>query len=224
MPPSAVDLQERMQRVDALLADLEQSADPGTRAAVTEIVQGLLALHAAALRTVLERLAGIAPDGPAALRELADDELVANVLLLHELHPAGLEQRLRRAVADLAPALAPRGATAELLGLTPGGAAQVRIHASGQCGATRAAAREAVSQALYAAAPELGGIEFVDEPAGPSGFVPLANFEQALRGARGRAEPGRAAPGTAPAQAALPQAAPAPAGAIPPTLIQPARS
>ena len=67
--------------VEALLDRLEALADPAAREAATATVQALLALYGEGLGRIVERV------GPAQARALAEDELVAHLLLLHGLHP-----------------------------------------------------------------------------------------------------------------------------------------
>src|SRR2546421_6044964 len=81
---------DQMQRVEALVAAVEQGKDPAARLAAQDLVPTLLDVHAAALARLLEFL----PE--AGLDACAADELVSHVLLLHGLHPWDLETRVRR--------------------------------------------------------------------------------------------------------------------------------
>ena len=78
---------QALERVDALLADAE--SDPLAR----ELVQAITDLYGEGLA----RIVAMTPDP----RELARDELVAQLLVLHGLHPVPLEDRVRRALAEV---------------------------------------------------------------------------------------------------------------------------
>jgi hypothetical protein len=72
-------------RLDALLAEVERCADPRLRFVAQELVRELMRFYGAALTRVTARL------GPETTRRLAaDDDLVAGVLALHDLHPDGV--------------------------------------------------------------------------------------------------------------------------------------
>jgi hypothetical protein len=71
-------------RLDALLADVDACADPRLRALAHELVRTLMRFYGAGL----DRVAALVP--PATLRRLADDDLVGDLLALHDLHPDGV--------------------------------------------------------------------------------------------------------------------------------------
>lgn len=140
---------ERIGRIEELIRELESTADPGTRAGLRELVAAILEYHSAGLGRIVE----IA--GEAATREFARDPLAASLLLLYNLHPEDFETRVRRAVDGLPGVL-----------LTGFEGQAVRLRA-----VSASTAREAVEQALYAAAPEIAAIEM--EGLVSTSFVPL---------------------------------------------------
>jgi hypothetical protein len=79
--------QQQMQRIEALIQEVEQSADPAVQKAARSIVQALLDLHGAGLAKLLDILKTSGEAGQASIAAFARDELVSNVLLLHDLHP-----------------------------------------------------------------------------------------------------------------------------------------
>src|SRR5581483_10015635 len=109
---------------------IEATADPGTKAQVRRLVEGILEFHGEGLARILEL------SGESLVRTLARDELVSALLLLYGLHPEGFEARVRRAVDKL------QGV--ELIGIAD---FVVRVKST--------APRQVVEQALYAAAPEI---------------------------------------------------------------------
>jgi hypothetical protein len=138
---------EHIQEVERILHDIEATADPGTRAEVRRLVEGILEFHGAALSRILEL------SGEPLVRTLARDELVAAMLLLYGLHPEDFATRVQRAV-DKLPGV-------ELLQI-----ADFVVRLKG------AVPREVIEKALFAAAPEIDAIEIDGPPASPS-FVPL---------------------------------------------------
>jgi Fe-S cluster biogenesis protein NfuA len=147
--------------VEALLDRLDALPDPAARETATAAVQALLALYGEGLGRVVERV------GPAQARALADDELVAHLLLLHGLHPVPVEQRVRDALDGVRPYLESHGGDVELLGVDAG---VVRLRLQGSCEGCPASAQTlklAIEQAVLDAAPDVDAVqaEGVDDPA-----------------------------------------------------------
>ena len=107
------------------------------------------------------RLADRPPDprGERIAASLADDPLVATLLLIHDLHPVPLEQRVQAALDSVRPYMESHGGNVELLSLEDGVA---RIHLRGSCSdcsASSVTLELAIKQALEEAAPDLEGLE-----------------------------------------------------------------
>lgn len=173
-------LTEYAAQVEGLLAEIESSPDPAVREKVAGIVQGMLALYGEGLARIVELVGRGEERSPAGMLEaLAGDELVAHLLLLHDLHPVGLETRVARALEELRPFLQSRGAGAELIAVRDG-TARLRLHGSRSCPSSASALRRAVEAAVLRSAPDLFGvaIEDADPPGSPRGrpeaFVPLS--------------------------------------------------
>jgi Fe-S cluster biogenesis protein NfuA len=169
------EVRERVARVDALLDRIDGLQNPAARTAAVEALQGLLDLYGEGLARILDTAARLA--GSPMIDALAGDELVSHLLLLHDLHPLDLETRVRQALEAARPYLESHGAGVELLGV-PGGIARLRLHgACGSCGSSARALRTTIEQALEQAAPDLAGIETVEDAAQAVGtFVPLASL------------------------------------------------
>lgn len=149
--------------LDETLQRLERTPGPMTQTAL-RAVTGLARIYGEALARVVDR----APQGSPLAAALTEDELLGHLLALHEIHPEPAENRIRRALADLAPALQARGARAELAGIDDG-VATVRL--AGGCGSVTAALRQAVEEAVRALAPELRAVEVVP-PVRLAAFIP----------------------------------------------------
>jgi Fe-S cluster biogenesis protein NfuA len=147
--------------IEALLDRLDALPDPAARETATATVQALVALYGEGLGRVVERV------GPAQARALADDELVAHLLLLHGLHPLPVEQRVRAALDGVRPYLESHGGDVELLGVADG---VVRLRLQGSCEGCPASAmtlKLAIEEAVLSAAPDVDAVEAegVDDPA-----------------------------------------------------------
>ncbi|MBW8818979.1 MAG: hypothetical protein JF598_12315, partial [Streptomyces sp.] len=74
-------------RVEEILDRLAESGDPAATAAAEELVRSLMDFYGAGLARILHLLSGASgASGEAAARLLGDD-LVASLLVLHDLHP-----------------------------------------------------------------------------------------------------------------------------------------
>jgi hypothetical protein len=148
------DFQARMQRVEGLLAQVERFPDERQRETVRELVQTMMDLHGAGLARILEL------SGRTAVEAFAGDELIASLLMLYDLHPLGLETRVRSALDNARPFLRMHRADVELVSLEQGA---LRLRLVG--GSGRELAR-AVEEAIYAAAPDVASLE-IDGADGP---------------------------------------------------------
>jgi hypothetical protein len=164
--------------IERLVAELEEIQDPVAREKVRALVRGILALHAGCLERIVSTLAS---EAPALLATLVSDDLVASVLLLHELHPEPLAERVTRALTDARARLAALGATIARVEISEGlVAVAVDVADDAHAGAA-ANARAIVEQALASAAPD-ADIEVTapDDPA----IVPVGRLKSP-RTARG---------------------------------------
>uniref|UniRef100_UPI0006E203C8 NifU family protein n=1 Tax=Peterkaempfera griseoplana TaxID=66896 RepID=UPI0006E203C8 len=139
-------------RVEALIAALGALPDDAARARATETVEALVDLYGECLARVMDRLAAH-PDAAALAEDLARDELLGHLLLVHDLHPQPVEQRVRRALEEA-------GDGARLLSLD-GGTARIEVAAAGGCGSGGAALTAAVEAAVRRLAPEVDRVETV---------------------------------------------------------------
>ncbi|GAC1399581.1 MAG: hypothetical protein NVSMB65_17610 [Chloroflexota bacterium] len=182
-------LKTQAARIDTLLGELESFPDPALRAAAVEIVQGLVALYGEGLARMLalvgQRSAG--PEGERLLEAFAGDELVAHLLLLHDLHPVDLHTRVARALEEVRPYLQSHGGNVELLGIDDG-VAHLRLQGSCHgCPSSTVTLKLAIEEAIAKAAPDLEGIEAegavapppaAHAPYGDGAFVPLSTVRR----------------------------------------------
>jgi Fe-S cluster biogenesis protein NfuA len=163
------DVERAGARIEEILDGLRETADEGTVAEVEDLVRVLLDLYGAALARVVE----IAGDGNI-LGRLTADPLLAALLVLHDLHPAGIGERIEQALEAVRPHLGLHAGGVEMLGVDDGGVVRLRLEGNcHHCPSSAETVRGAIEQAVLAAAPEVVAVqvEGVAEPT--EGFVPL---------------------------------------------------
>lgn len=171
---------EGMDRIEELVARLEAAPDAGLRADALSLVQLLLDLHRQGLARILE-IAGkpeSAVNGSSSgtlMQRLAADECVAPLLMLHDLHPVDLRDRVEQALEKVRPLLRSHGGDVELTSLEDG-IVQLKLEGSCHgCPSSTQTLRNSIEEAIYEFAPDVLRLEVagvVEQPPA-SGFVPL---------------------------------------------------
>jgi Fe-S cluster biogenesis protein NfuA/nitrite reductase/ring-hydroxylating ferredoxin subunit len=145
---------ERVARVEQLLEDIDERG--------AELVQALLDLYGEGLARIFAR-----SDAEA----LAEDELVAHLMLLHDLHPVPAETRVREALEGVRPYLESHGGDVELVSVEDG-VARLRLQGScSGCPSSTMTLKLAIEDAIYKAAPDVADVqaEGVSAPAAAPG-------------------------------------------------------
>jgi Fe-S cluster biogenesis protein NfuA/nitrite reductase/ring-hydroxylating ferredoxin subunit len=138
-------------RVEALLE--------GADAAALELAGALLELHGEGLRRLLSH------DDGSLVRAAAGDELVAHLLLLHDLHPVPVQERVGAALDEVRPYLESHGGSVELVRVEDG-VAVLRMEGSCKgCPSSALTLRHAIEEAVFKAAPDVERVEAEDAPA-----------------------------------------------------------
>lgn len=168
------DIREGIQRIGALVQQIESIADPAIRAATKNLVQSLMDLHGAALEKTLDIASESGEAGMAIIERLGRDPLVSNLLVLYGLHPEDIEARVARAVDRVRPQLRKQGCEVELVGVDEG-VIRLQVETGPHtCGSTARTLQATIEEAMYDAAPDLISLViegFEEKPA--SGFVAL---------------------------------------------------
>lgn len=172
---------ERVGRVETLLEELEALPDPAARERAMEVVEALLDLYGEGLSRIVEQIA--ARDDGELARALSGDELVSHLLLLHDLHPVPLAQRVRAGLDEVRPYLESHGGDVELVEVADG-VARLRLRGScSGCPSSAMTLKLAIEDAIHKAAPDLRAIEAegAAEPAPPpQGLLQLEVSESLL--------------------------------------------
>jgi Fe-S cluster biogenesis protein NfuA/nitrite reductase/ring-hydroxylating ferredoxin subunit len=148
-----------VQRIQELQERLEATGDPATREVADQLVSAVVQMYGAGLERIVELLAGAETDRRQIADALSQDELVSTLLLIHDLHPVPLADRVGAALDSVRPYMESHGGNVELLSIEDGVAT---IHLRGSCSDCSASAvtlELAIKQALEEAAPDLEGLE-----------------------------------------------------------------
>ena len=167
MPPQQ-NLRAVGERIDGLLQELGNVADPRIREKAEELVRLLMELYGSALARVMEVINDTGSTAEAFDR-LAADDLVASLLVLHGLHPHDVETRILRALDRVRPYLGSHGGDVKLLKVTDG-VVHLRLEGSCHgCPSSTLTMKLAIEKAIEEAAPEVARIEV--EGANPSAAI-----------------------------------------------------
>jgi len=151
--------EQLVERVQELQAALESAGASATRDLAEELVAAVVQMYGVGLERIVEAMQAAGEEGERIAVSLTDDQLVAMLLLIHDLHPVPLRDRVQGALDSVRPYMESHGGNVELLSLEHGIA---RIHLRGSCSdcsASSVTLELAIKQALEEAAPDLEGLE-----------------------------------------------------------------
>ena len=147
------DLRAVGSRIEELLGQI-RAGDPGTAEVAEEVVRLVVELYGAGLERTVELA------GPEAMDRLVEDELVASLLVLHDLHPKDTQTRVVEALDQVRPYLGSHAGGVELLGVDPEGVVHLRLEGSCDgCPSSTMTVKLAIERAIEEAAPEVTAVE-----------------------------------------------------------------
>ncbi|MEJ7628444.1 MAG: NifU family protein [Nocardioidaceae bacterium] len=165
MAPAEADVRKSDQlratgeRIDALL-DASASGGPVARERAEELVRLVADLYGEGLERVLTIMHEAGHLDDEALAALAADDLVASLLLVHDLHPYDVTTRVEHALVSVRPYLGTHGGDVELLEVSAEGVVRLRLLGSCDgCPSSSVTLKLAVEGAIESAAPEIVAIE-----------------------------------------------------------------
>ena len=135
----------------------------------------MLELHGEGLGRILDR-------STRRRRRALADPTVGSVLLIHDLYPVPLEERVAEALDSVRPYMESHGGNVELLGIEDG-VARLRLEGSCHgCAASSATLELAIKQALMETAPDLLGMDVEGEEEPPDHGPPIRGTPLPLAG------------------------------------------
>jgi Fe-S cluster biogenesis protein NfuA/nitrite reductase/ring-hydroxylating ferredoxin subunit len=163
VPAATEAVQESPEQLLARVQELQEALDSAgasvPRDLAEELVSAVVQMYGAGLERIIAALYREGEVGEGIAAGLSQDELVAMLLLIHDLHPVPLADRVQAALDSVRPYMESHGGNVELLSLENGVA---RIHLQGSCSdcsASSVTLELAIKQALEQAAPDLVGLE-----------------------------------------------------------------
>ena len=127
------------------------------RTLAQELVATVIAMYGDGLARIMEVIGDSREAGATILDQLSQDGAVASLLLIHDLYPVSLEERVLEALDTVRPYMESHGGNVELIGLEDGVAKLVLQGSCNGCAASRATLELAIKQALDEHAPDLAG-------------------------------------------------------------------
>jgi Fe-S cluster biogenesis protein NfuA/nitrite reductase/ring-hydroxylating ferredoxin subunit len=163
---------ELLERVEQLSARLDELQDPEARELAHDLMAAVIAMYGDGLRRILDTISEARDAGTNILDQLSQDGAVASLLLIHDLYPVSLEERVTEALDTVRPYMESHGGNVELRGIEHGVARLALKGSCDGCAASRATLELAIKQALDEHAPDLAGLEVegISEPAAAEGL------------------------------------------------------
>jgi Fe-S cluster biogenesis protein NfuA len=154
--PAAGELTAGARHLQDLVAEIEGIADPRTRHLVEDVLKTSLQINALGITRVMEIVSRV-QNNP--YDELLSDRTVRGLLLIHDLHPTSLEERMDQALAKVLPYIRSHKGNVELVSLRDG-VAKLRLEGTCKtCSSSTLTLEIAVRAAIDEFCPDLLGFE-----------------------------------------------------------------
>ena len=153
------ELRNRIQKIDGLIAQIRSGTDPRLRDAALDLMQTVMEFHSAGIDRMMEIASESGETGWRIIDDFGRDELVANMLLLHGLHPVDLESRVKEALQRVLPYLHSHGGNVELLEVAGGVVRLKLIGSCNGCPSSSLTLKNAIEKAISEAAPDVTSVE-----------------------------------------------------------------
>lgn len=167
---------EVMARVQELIAQLDGLSDPVARKTAQEFMRAIMELYGLGLAKVVQVLSNSGERGAPMRQELIEDGVFASLLLIHDLYPVPLEERIEEGLNTVRPYLASHGGAVQVVRIKDG-VVHLRLEGTCKgCPASQATLELAIKKALNEAAPDLVGMQVegvVDSQTGKKNLLPV---------------------------------------------------
>ena len=164
------DFRHSGERIERLLEEIRSSASMPAWQRVEELMRLVVDLYGGGLRRIVTIVDAVGPAGDAISTKMADDELVASLLLVHGLHPDDLQTRVQNALTRVRPYLGSHGGDVEVVAVDER-AGSVRLRMTGSCDGCPSSiitVKLAVEGAIREMAPEVTSVEVEGVTADPA--------------------------------------------------------
>jgi len=142
------------EQVDELLAAL-RSGSGDSASIADELVRLLVGLYGDGLSRIVAVIADHGAVGGEIITSLTEDPLIESLLLLHDLHPLDVHERIQRALDQVRPYLGSHAGGVQYLGVVDG-VARLRLEGScNGCPSSTMTVQLAIEGAIMNAAPEV---------------------------------------------------------------------
>jgi Fe-S cluster biogenesis protein NfuA/nitrite reductase/ring-hydroxylating ferredoxin subunit len=149
------DINAHGERLQKLLAKVEALPYPGARELIQDCMESVLGFYGTGLKRILQVVSEDGPEGRKVFRDLIRDDVVKGLLLIHDLHPLNLEDRLLEALDKVRPYLKSHGGNVELISLE-NDVARLRLQGTCQsCASSSVTLELAIRHAIEQACPDL---------------------------------------------------------------------
>jgi len=147
-----------IERVEELTAQVEGLSDARARRTAEDLASAVIDMYGEGLTRIVEIL-DADDSGQEIKGRLVDDGIVASLLLIHDLFPVPIEDRVAEALDNVRPYMESHGGNVELVSLEAD-VARIRLEGSCDgCPASSSTLELAIKTALEETAPDLEGIE-----------------------------------------------------------------
>jgi Fe-S cluster biogenesis protein NfuA/nitrite reductase/ring-hydroxylating ferredoxin subunit len=153
------ELNRQTQRIEELVAKIENLPDPEARTLLQDCLQETLDFYGKGLERIMEITHRADKPGETLHDRLAQDPFVSGLLLIHGLHPLSLEARLQQALDKVRPYMDSHGGSVEVVSLE-NDVAHLRLQGSCKgCPSSAMTLELAIKEAIEEACPDLLGLE-----------------------------------------------------------------
>jgi Fe-S cluster biogenesis protein NfuA len=152
--------EELLARVQELSERAETLPDPLARELIAELLSAVISMYGDGLERIMAVIADSREAGSTIVDQLTQDGAVASLLLIHDLYPVGMRDRVLEALDTVRPYMESHGGDVKLVEITDEDVARLELVGSCHgCSASRATLETAIVKALNEHCPDLAGID-----------------------------------------------------------------